>query len=85
MTEKVNREKKHLSKSRQEIFNTHRKKLEEIIVNLSEDIKEYQRKLKLLGPQNKTIEVISKRILAKLSENNYEIIQIILNKKKKNK
>ena len=41
MTEKVNREKKHLSKSRQEIFNTHRKKLEEIIVNLSEDIKEY--------------------------------------------
>ena len=83
MTEKVNREKKHLSKSRQEIFNTHRKKLEEIIVNLSEDIKEYQRKLKLLGPQNKTIEVISKRILAKLSENNYEIIQIILNKKKR--
>jgi hypothetical protein len=57
--------------------------MEDVILNLSEDIREYQRKLKLLGPQNKTVQVINKRILSKLSENNYEIIQTILNKKKR--
>ena len=79
----MSNEKRDLKKSKNEIFNTYRRKMEDVILNLSEDIREYQRKLKLLGPQNKTVQVINKRILSKLSENNYEIIQLILNKKKR--
>ena len=60
-----------------------RKKLDDIIFYLSEDIKEYQHNLKVLGPHNKNVEILNEKILAKLSENNYEIIQTILNKKKR--
>ena len=79
----MSNEKHDLKKSKNEIFNTYRRKMEDVILSLSEDMKEYQRKLKLLGPQNKIVQVVNKRILSKLSENNYEIIQLILNKKKR--
>ena len=79
----MNNEKPDSKSSKNEVLNTLRRKMEDAILNLSEDIKEYQRKLKILGPQNKIVQAISKKILAKLSENNYEIIQIILNKKKR--
>ena len=76
-------EKQDLTRSKNEIFNTNRKRLEDIIFNLADDIKDYQRKLKLLGQQNKKVEDLSKKIISKLTENNYEIIQVILTKKKR--
>ena len=82
--EKESNEKQDSTKSKIEHSNTFKKRLlEETIINLSDDIKEYQTKLKILGPQNKTVESLSKKILSKLSENNYEIIQVVLNKKKR--
>ena len=76
-------EKQDLTRSKNEIFNTNRKRLEDIIFNLADDIKDYQRKLKVLGQQNKKVEDLSKKIISKLTENNYEIIQVILTKKKR--
>ena len=81
--EKENNENQDLTKTKIEHSNTFKKRLEETIINLSDDIKEYQTKLKILGPQNKTVASLSKKILSKLSENNYEIIQAVLNKKKR--
>ena len=43
----MSNEKRDLKKSKNEIFNTYRRKMEDVILNLSEDIREYQRKLKL--------------------------------------
>ena len=79
--EKGNREKQ--DKSKTELINANKKRIEDAVSILSEDIKEYQRKLKTVGQQNKNIDKLSKKIIAKLSENNYEIIQAILNKKKR--
>ncbi len=61
-----------------------KKILDEAIFNLSEDIKQYQHYLKILGPHHKNVESLNMKILSKLSENNHEIIQFILNKKKRN-
>ena len=60
-----------------------KKRIEDSIYNLSEDIKKYQHDLKLLGPHHKSVEILYEKILSKLSDNNHEIIQIILNKKKR--
>ena len=81
--EKDNVDKKGIVKTRSEAANANKKKLEDMIINLSEDIREYQRKSKLLGHQNKIVENLGKKVSLKLSENNYEIIQFILNKKKR--
>ena len=81
--EKEKNEKQDSTKTKIDHLNTYKKRLEETIINLSDDIKEYQTKLKILGQQNKIVESLSKKILSKLSENNYEIIQVILNKKKR--
>ena len=83
MTEKENQEKQDLIKSKNEILNLNKRKLEDTIFFLAEDIKEYQRKLKLLGQESKSVDELGKKILSKLSENNHEIIQAILNKKKR--
>ena len=63
--------------------NSFKKRVDDLIYFLSEDIKQYQHDLKLLGPHHKTVETLNDKILSKLAENNYEIIQIILNKKKR--
>ena len=55
-------EKQDLTRSKNEIFNTNRKRLEDIIFNLADDIKDYQRKLKVLGEQNKKVEDLSKKL-----------------------
>ena len=81
--DKESQEKQDLTKSKNEIYNVNKRRLEDTVFNLAEDIKEYQRKLKALGQHNKNIEDLSKKILSSLSENNYEIIQTILNKKKR--
>ena len=81
--EKDKVDKKGIVKTRSEAANANKKKLEDMIINLSEDIREYQRKSKLLGHQNKIVENLGKKVSLKLSENNYEIIQFILNKKKR--
>jgi hypothetical protein len=81
--EKDNVDKKGIVKTRSEAANVNKKKLEDMIIILSEDIREYQRKSKLLGHQNKIVENLGKKVSLKLSENNYEIIQFILNKKKR--
>ena len=44
MTEKENQEKQDLIKSKNEILNLNKRKLEDTIFFLAEDIKEYQRK-----------------------------------------
>ena len=81
--EKDSQEKQELTRSKNELLISNKRRIEDIIFNLSEDIKEYQRKLKALGQQNKNLEDLSKKIMSRLSENNYEIIQIILSKKKR--
>jgi len=81
--EKDNQEKQELTRSKNELIIAHKRRIEDIILNLSDDIKEYQRKLKVLGQQNKNLEDLSKKILSRLSENNYEIVQVILSKKKR--
>ena len=81
--EKDKVDKKGIVKTRSEAANANKKKLEDMIIILSEDIREYQRKSKLLGHQNKIVENLGKKVSLKLSENNYEIIQFILNKKKR--
>ena len=63
--------------------NINKKKIDESIFNLSEDIKQYQQYLKILGPHHKNVEALNTRILAKLTQNNHEMIQYILNKKKR--
>ena len=81
--EKDSQEKQELTRSKNELLISNKRRIEDIIFNLSEDIKEYQRKLKALGQQNKNLEDLRKKIMSRLSENNYEIIQIILSKKKR--
>ena len=62
---------------------SNKRRIDDLIYNLSEDIKQYQHDLKILGPHHKNVETLYKKILLKLSENNHEIIQTILNKKKR--
>ena len=76
-------EKNDLQKSKNDAMNANKKRIDDMIFNLSEDIKEYQHLSKVLGHHNKTVESLSKRIISKLSENNHEIIQVILTKKKR--
>ena len=70
-------------KMKNDINNLIKKKIDEKIINLSEDIKQYQYYLKRLGPHHKNVDYLNKKILSKLSENNHEMIQYILSKKKK--
>jgi CRP-like cAMP-binding protein len=65
--------------------NISKKKIEDRILDLSEDIKQYQNYLKVLGPHNKNVENLNKKIVSKLLENNHEIIQFILGKKTRTK
>ena len=60
-----------------------KRRIDDIIYFLSDEIKQYQQLIKLLGPHHKNVESIYEKILSRLSENNYEIIQFILNKKKR--
>ena len=70
-------------KGQKNINSINRRRIEDIIYYLSEDIKQYQHNVKILGQHHKNVENLYEKILLKLSENNYEIIQIILNKKKR--
>ena len=72
-----------LSKQKNINNSVNKKRIDDLIYFLSEDIKQYQHYLKLMGPNNKTVESLNDKILSKLADNNYEIIQIILNKKKR--
>ena len=81
--EKENLNKHDIQRSKVELLSINKRRLEEEILFLSDDIREYQRKIKFLGQQNKTVEALSKKITTKLCENNYEIIQAILTKKKR--
>ena len=60
-----------------------KRRIDDIIYFLSDEIKQYQQLIKILGPHHKNVESIYEKILSRLSENNYEIIQFILNKKKR--
>ena len=60
-----------------------KRRIDDLIYNLSEDIKQYQHDLKILGQHHKNVEALYEKISLKLSENNHEIIQTILNKKKR--
>ena len=60
-----------------------KKRIDDLIYFLSEDIKQYQHSLKILGQHHKNVEFLYEKIIQKLTENNHEIIQIILNKKKR--
>ena len=60
-----------------------KRRIGDIIYFLSDDIKQYQQIIKILGPHHKNSEILKDKILNKLAENNYEIIQFILNKKKR--
>ena len=60
-----------------------KRRIGDIIYFLSDDIKQYQQIIKILGPHHKNSEILNDKILNKLAENNYEIIQFILNKKKR--
>ena len=63
--------------------NVNKKRIDDLIFNLSEDIRQYQQYLKILGPHHKNVEALNEKILTQLSDNNHEIIQFILNKKKR--
>ena len=60
-----------------------KRRIDDIIYFISDDIKQYQQLIKILGPHHKNVEFLHEKILDKLAENNYEIIQFILNKKKR--
>jgi len=60
-----------------------RRRIDDIIYFISDDIKQYQQIIKVLGPHHKNVQFLHEKILDKLAENNYEIIQFILNKKKR--
>ena len=60
-----------------------KRRIDDIIYFISDDIKQYQQLIKILGPHHKNVELLHEKILDKLAENNYEIIQFILNKKKR--
>ena len=60
-----------------------KRRIDDIIYFISDDIKQYQQIIKILGPHHKNVEFLHDKILNKLAENNYEIIQFILNKKKR--
>ena len=60
-----------------------KKRMDDVIYFLSEDIRQYQQLLKLLGPHHKNVELLNDKIYSELSENNFEIIQFILGKKKR--
>ena len=60
-----------------------KRRIGDIIYFLSDDIKQYQQIIKILGPHHKNSEILNDKIMNKLAENNYEIIQFILNKKKR--
>ena len=60
-----------------------KRRIDDIIYFISDDIKQYQQLIKILGPNHKNVGFLHEKILDKLAENNYEIIQFILNKKKR--
>ena len=60
-----------------------KRRIDDIIYFLSDEIKQYHQLIKIFGPHHKNVESIYEKILSRLSENNYEIIQFILNKKKR--
>jgi hypothetical protein len=60
-----------------------KRRIDDIIYFLSDEIKQYNQLIKILGPHHKNVETVYEKILSRLSENNYEIIQFILNKKKR--
>ena len=60
-----------------------KRRIGDIIYFLSDDIKQYQQIIKISGPHHKNSLILNDKILNKLAENNYEIIQFILNKKKR--
>ena len=57
--------------------------IEDTISKLTNDIKEYQHYIKLLGPHHKFVENLDKKIIAAISDDDYNILQIILKKKKR--
>ena len=60
-----------------------KRRIDDIIYFISDDIKQCQQLIKILGPHHKNVEFLRDKVLNKLAENNYEIIQFILNKKKR--
>ena len=60
-----------------------KRRIGDIIYFLSDDIKQYQQIIKISGPHHINSQILNDKILNKLAENNYEIIQFILNKKKR--
>ena len=60
-----------------------KRRIDDIIYFLSDEIKQYQQLIKILGPHHKNVECLYEKILSRLSGNNYEIIQFILNKRKR--